>query len=414
VVVQRLLDALEKKDYEAVRKIPGLHYFKDGHYHRNPVEHISDIDSIPYLDYDEVDVEYYIEGLSKWLVDVIPGNEGWVKPRTWEDVVLPGSLLTKEKPRFLPLLTNRGCPYDCTFCFHAQTKMYYNSVDYVIGNIKYLRKKYGANAIMIQDDMFVVDPKRTIELCEKLYQENLGIALFVSGGKPNLVTDEVLASMRRAGVIRFSYGIETGSQDMLNIMQKKAKVEQNKVVLENTEKNGIASWANICFGMPGENRKTISATRDFMINNELTTKRFYNSWATAYPGSILYDEVKQKGLIKDAREYILKIGSTERVVLNFSDLPDNELYRRVFELRREVDMAYLLKIKEYRKYFFKLLEIILAKFVFMLSEKKRDSVKLFVRKIRLKNMNRGVKRSNEDIEKFASLQMDLLKKGGLE
>jgi hypothetical protein len=95
-------------------------------------------------------------------------------------------------------------------------------------------------------------------------------------------------------------------------------------------------------------------------------------------------------------------------------LPENELQRRIFELKREVDIAYLLKVKEYRKYFFKLLEIILAKFVFMLSMEKRHRIKLFVTKILSKNLNRGVKRSNHNVEKFAHLQMELLKKGALE
>jgi len=292
--------------------------------------------------------------------------------------------------------------------------MYYHSPDYIVGYIKYLRKKYGINCLYVVDDMFVVDPKRTKRLCDRLYEENLGVALFVSGGKPNLVTNEVLASMRRAGVIRFSYGIETGSPKLLDTMQKKATTNHNKIAWENTEKNGIASWANICFGMPGENHETISETRDFMISNEVTTKSFYNSWATAYPGSHLYDEIKQKGLIKDAREYLFQIGGTDKVVLNFSDLPENVLQRRVFELRREVDMAYLLKIKEYKQYFLKLMEIILAKFVFLFSEEKRAGIKSFWRKIKLRKSNRGIKRSNAEAETFASLQMALLKAGSLE
>jgi anaerobic magnesium-protoporphyrin IX monomethyl ester cyclase len=408
VVIRKLLDGLEKKDYESIQKIPGLLYLKDGQYQRNPIEPIGDIDKLPYLDYDDVDAEYYIEGLSKWLIDVIPGNHGWVKPLTWKDVALPGSLLHKEKPRFLPMLSTRGCPYECTFCFHAQTKMYYHSADYVIGNIKYLREKYRINGIVLQDDMFVVDPKRTERLCDRLYEEDLGISLFVSGGKPNLVTDKVLASMRRAGVLRFSYGIETGSQDMLDSMQKKATTDQNRTVLENTEKNGIASWANICFGMDGENHETLSATRDFMISNELTTKRFYGSWATAYPGSHLYDDILKKGLIKDVREYLFRIGSTDRMVLNFSDLPDNILQQKVFELHRQVDMAYLLKIKQYKKYFFKLLEILIGKIFFLLDEKKRDHIKLFKNKLLTRKSARVVKHSQEDVEKFAANQLALI------
>ena len=83
-------------------------------------------------------------------------------------------------------------------------------------------------------------------------------------------------------------------------------------------------------------------------------------------------------------------------------------------MKREVDMAYLLKTKEYGKYFLKLMEIIAAKFVFLLSKRTRDRIGSYWSKIQQQKSGRMVKRSKEDVEKFADLQMALLKEGKLE
>jgi radical SAM superfamily enzyme YgiQ (UPF0313 family) len=389
IVIQRLMDGLEGKDYAGIEKIPGLHYLKDGRYIRNKPEAIHSLDtSVPFLSYDEIDHEYYIVELSKWLEDVIPDR----------------SLIEGDKLRFLPLLTSRGCPYVCTFCFHFNRRMNFHSPDYVVGYIKFLKEKYRINGLYITDDLFVVDKKRTIRLCERLHQEDLGVVFLGSGGKPSLVGGEVLASMKKAGFVSFSYGIESGSQKMLDVMVKETTVEQNIESVKLTEKNNVPFFANILFGMPEEDIQTLNETRDFLIGLGLNTSRFYASWAVAYPGTPLYQWMKNNDLVGDTREYLFKVGSIGKYIYNFSNLPLRKLEQKVFELHREVDMAYHLKHKEYKLYLIKLSEILVGKVLYLLNPELRDKIKSFgSKKILGRVMHRSEKRAPIEVEKWIQM-----------
>ena len=383
-VIQRLLDYLENKDYAAIENIPGLYYFKNGRYQGNPPELIDPLDSIPFLNYDETDSEYYISELSNWLEFIIPDR----------------SLIKEKRTRFLPLLTSRGCPFSCTFCFHFNKKYRAHSVDYVIENIKFLKTKYGINALYIIDDLFTFDRKRTIELCESIYKANLGVYFMGSGGKPSFVTAEMLESMKKAGFIRFSYGIESGSQKMLDSMQKRTTVKQNLNALSLTEEKGIPCFANMVFGMPGENYETLKETKSFLIKADLSSKRFYAAWATAYPGTPLFDWMRKEGRVNDTRQYLLGVGSIGKYLYNFSELPMDEFRKKVFELRQEVDMEYYLKRRRYWFYFKKLLVKILVKLFFMLNYKIRDRIEPIARMLLTKTRGRTVARSCVEVEKW--------------
>lgn len=387
IVIQRLMDCLEEEDRAGIKKIPGLHYLEDGRYIRNEPEAIHSIDeSVPFLSYDEIDHEYYIVELSKWMQDIVPDKK---------------RLIEGNKPRFLPLLTSRGCPYVCTFCFHFNKRMTFHSPDYVVGQIKFLKEKYRINGLYVIDDLFVVDKKRTIRLCERLHKEDLGVVLFGSGGKPGLVGDEVLAAMKKAGFIRFSYGIESGSQKILDVMVKETTVEQNIESVKLTEKNNVPCFANILFGMPGEDIQTLNETRDFLIKLGLNTSRFYASWAVAYPGTPLFQWMKDNDLVGDTREYLFKVGSIGKYIHNFSDLPLRKLEQKVFELHREVDMAYHLKNRQYKLYLIKLSEILVGKVLYLLNPELRDKIKNFGRrKILGRIEHRSDKRAPIEVEKW--------------
>mgnify|MGYP003975337507 FL=1 len=388
ISIQRLMDCLEERDYDGVEKIPGLHYLKNGRYERNAPEAINDIDKIPFLSYDEIDHEYYITELSRWLEDIIPDK----------------SMLEGGEPRFLPLLTSRGCPYVCTFCFHFNSRMNFHSADYIVGYIKFLKEKYRINGLYVIDDLFVVDKKRTIRLCERLHKEDLGVVFFGSGGKPGLVGEKVLGSMKRAGFIRFSYGIESGSQKILDVMVKETTVEQNIEAVQITENNNVPCFANILFGMPGEDIQTLNETRDFLIKIGLNTSRFYASWAVAYPGTPLFDWMKENNLVGDTREYLFKVGSIGRYVHNFSDLPLSTLEHKVFELHREVDMAYHLKHKEYKSYLIKFTELVFGKLLYSLNPALRQKIKNCGRKNILgsEGQKRSQKKSTIEVEQWVA------------
>lgn len=149
--------------------------------------------------------------------------------------------------------------------------------------------------------------------------------------------------MKKAGFIRFSYGIESGSQKMLDRMQKHVTVEENLMTLRLAEEKGVPSFANMVFGMPGENKETLGDTKKFLIEAGLNTNRFFGSWATAYPGTQLFDWIKKEGIVKDTRKYLFEIGSIGNLLYNLTELTTDELKKEVTAVYWDVDITYHLR-----------------------------------------------------------------------
>jgi len=384
-VIQKMLNALEKKDHASIDMIPGVYSLKNGAYQGLPASHSENIDELPFLNYDETDAEYYIDELSRWVEDILPDR----------------ARIKDTHIRLLPLLTSRGCPFKCTFCFHFSEKHRSYSIDYVLNNIKFLKNKYNINGLYIIDDLFTFNRKRTIELCERICQEKLNVYFVGSGGKPSLVTADILAAMKKAGFVRFSYGIESGSQRMLDVMQKKTTIDQNFKALKLTEEADIPSFANMVMGMPGENKETLNETKHFLINAGLNTKNFYASWAVAYPGTPLFNWMQNNNMVDDVREYLFEVGSIGHYIRNFSELSRKEVRKAVYILHHEVDMAYNWRHKEYTSFLKNVLAIIIAHIFFIFPPPMQNFLKTSIRNILPpKKQKRTVKKSSLEIEKW--------------
>jgi radical SAM superfamily enzyme YgiQ (UPF0313 family) len=144
-------------------------------------------------------------------------------------------------------------------------------------------------------------------------------------GRVNLVTEELIAEMADAGCVLIGYGIESGSQKMLDVMKKGVTVEQAKEAIKLTKK--YLGWADCSFivGTPGETKETIQETINFCKEVDLAPEVIF--FATPYPGTELYRIALGQGKINDEEEYILNFGEQgEKIRVNFSELSDEELW----------------------------------------------------------------------------------------
>jgi anaerobic magnesium-protoporphyrin IX monomethyl ester cyclase len=134
--------------------------------------------------------------------------------------------------------------------------------------------------------------------------------------------------MAEAGCVLIGYGIESGSQKMLDVMKKGVTVEESKEAVRLTQK--YLGWADCSFmiGTPGENRETIQETIDFCKELDLAPEVIF--FMTPYPGTELYRMALEAGRIKDEEEeeYVLNLGEQgEKIRINFSELTDEELFK---------------------------------------------------------------------------------------
>ena len=232
-------------------------------------------------------------------------------------------------PLSMNLYATRGCPYQCIYCYHdfMGARYRHRSPENVVHEMKVLYDRYAVDYFHFVDDEFVMYKKFIYRFC-KLVKELSSRAgkriTWGCSGRVNLMTEELIAAMADAGCVLIGYGIESGSQKMLDFIKKQVTVEQAKEAVRLTKK--YIGWADCSFmiGYPGETKDTIRETIDFCKELELTPEVVF--FMTPYPGTELYRMAVKEGRIKDEEEYVLGLGEQgERLRVNFTDFTDNEL-----------------------------------------------------------------------------------------
>ncbi len=168
------------------------------------------------------------------------------------------------------LITSRGCAGRCTFCDRAVSghRMRFHSAVYVLGMVETLHAEYGIRDIHFHDDNFLANPARLLELCELLEARRMDLR-WSAEGRVDLVRPDLLAAMKRAGCWQIAFGLESGSQEMLDRLSKGTTIEQACEAIRMTHAAGIQSRGLFMVGTPGETPDTIRATRRFMLSLRL-------------------------------------------------------------------------------------------------------------------------------------------------
>ena len=196
------------------------------------------------------------------------------------------------------LITSRGCPYSCTFCFKDMwgRKWRARSPQNIVAEMEFLYGKYGVNGFLFTDDTFFLDRKRIFELCKLLKEGGLDVAWYCNG-RVNLMTKELLEAMYNAGCIGIAYGIESGNQQILDSMKKSITLEQVRNAVKWTKEAGIYVTGYFMIGMLGETRDTIRQTIAFA--RELALGHYAFSIAAPILGTELYDGAMERGLMQE-------------------------------------------------------------------------------------------------------------------
>ena len=161
------------------------------------------------------------------------------------------------------LYVGKGCPFGCMYCNVAKTKYSDRSPENIIKELKILKKIGNVKYIWFFDEIFTINRKRVIELCERILEEDINIKWFCDA-RVDLVDEELLKIMRKGGCIGISYGVESGSQKILNNMNKGNTVKQAKNALIWTRKAHIPIQLNLILGFIGEDEGTLKETESFI------------------------------------------------------------------------------------------------------------------------------------------------------
>jgi radical SAM superfamily enzyme YgiQ (UPF0313 family) len=269
----RLLQYLESTDRIEIDSIEGLIHRRDGRIIKNKRGYIENPDDIPFPAWDLID------------------------PTTYP--AAPHGTFSKSLP-IAPIITSRGCPFQCTYCgvrVNTGIKFRRRSIDNVIKEINYLRKKFGVKEFHVEDDNFTLDKARVMAFCNKLKEENISLDWACTNGiRLDTLDKELLQNMESAGCYSFAAGIESGSPKIIADMKRSETLDVmiDKInLISSTTKIRITGFFMI--GYPAETIEDIEKTINLALKLPLHRAQFSNF--LPLPGTEIYDRLMQSGEI---------------------------------------------------------------------------------------------------------------------
>ena len=302
-----LLKAAPKKDFSGVKGI--AYRNEEGEIiYTEPRPLIPDLDTLPYPAYDLLDLDIYSVGY-----DLCYSEE---------------SLHSKRK---ISIITERGCPRQCTFCTHNGMSRWdqlvsigkeevlkldkdfgfqqiarFNSPEYTLKHMQYLYENYDEGYIYLSDENMTSNRKRTIELCNLMIENDTPSKIhWGTAGDAASIDDDVISLMKKAGCTFITFGGESGSDKVLKYdIQKGTTRKNNQDAIDIMKRQGMEPIMTFMLGNPHEDVNDILETTDFFVKNNLACDPFI---CTPYPGTKLYIDYEQQILEQfDERLAVIK------------------------------------------------------------------------------------------------------------
>jgi len=189
-----------------------------------------------------------------------------------------------------PIMTSRGCPFHCIFCGRITGDFMIQSAERTVAEIEHIHDRYGYDAFMIYDDIFIASKKRLERMADMLG----GRYTFRCFARANLLDDRVCHLMRKLGVVEVGIGIESGSDEVLERCMKGTTRKMNTRAVRHLHNQGIRAKAFLIVGLPGETISTIIETADWI--KEAQPDDIDVSVLQPMPGSPIFMEPERYGL----------------------------------------------------------------------------------------------------------------------
>ena len=224
--------------------------------------------------------------------------------------------------KLLPIMSSRGCPFQCSFCVASQmfgARFRARSPKNVLDELEWLRDEYGAEGIAFQDDTLTFDRKRAMEICDGIIERKINLP-WGCGTRADVVTKEVLAKMSKAHCNETCFGVESGCQRIRDSLKKKVTTEQCENAIKWAKEAGIFVTVSVILGYPGETKETLQETLDFV--RKVEPDDVWLCHATPYPGTELRALVESNGW-KMSEDW--KLYNTMNPIFEDPNLPAKEI-----------------------------------------------------------------------------------------
>ena len=268
----------------------------------NPKKNYENVDNIPFPAYHLINMKHYLSRnysiRGYWL------RNGWI-------------------------FTSRGCPGRCTFCASYLTHGYNvreRNLDDVINEIKFLKKEFKIEGFWILDDTFTVNTKRVIEFCRKLRETGLKLK-WGCQARVNFFNERQAAELKKSGCLQVDFGVESGSQRVLNHLKKGINVEQTKKAFKICRQYKLRALATIMIGTPFETKEDIDKTKKLLKEIKPSYTGFF--FTTPYPGTEIYKQTLENKWLDLNDDLSWESNATPKFTINFTKEELHDIYNEL-------------------------------------------------------------------------------------
>ncbi|MCE5215093.1 MAG: B12-binding domain-containing radical SAM protein [Methanobacterium sp.] len=196
------------------------------------------------------------------------------------------------------MITSRGCVFNCDYCSSSLImgkKFRTRSPENVVDEIEHLIDRYKLENIAFMDDTFMLNKIRANDIADEIKDRRLDIS-FVASSRVDMVDKNLLMKLKKAGLKTLYYGVESGSQRVLDLMKKGITLKQAEEAVKSAKEVGLEVLTSFILGFPGETLEEINKTINFSIKLNADYSQY--SILTPFPGTPIYYELKRKKLIE--------------------------------------------------------------------------------------------------------------------
>ncbi len=320
-IIRDLINALDKKD-NSWKKVKGIGFREGNKKIINELYDFVDINELPIPDR-----------------TMLPKDIDYFNP------------IIKRMP-YTTMITSRGCPARCTFCtvpnFYG-SKIRVKTAEKVIEELEIIQG-LGYKEVWLRDETFTAYPARNRVIFEEMIKRKIDLT-WICNARVGILNEEMVLLMKKAGGHMIKFGVESGSQKILDNIKKGIKITETEKTFKMLNKLGMDTHAHVMLGAPGETKETIKETINFIKKIDPTTASF--GICTPYMGTDLFNEVsKNHPEIKDGSACDLsKLHEKGFFNKYYTELTDKELENsikkayRSFYFRPQYIFKWLPKIK---------------------------------------------------------------------
>lgn len=245
--------------------------------------------------------------------------------------------------KYFVILTSRGCPYICNFCYRMEEGHRHRPFEDVLNELHFLNDRYGVTDFGLQDELFMTSHKHVEQFCQNLIKamddKIIPRITWATTGRFNIVTREIAQMMAQAGCREVLFGLESGDSEALALMNKKTSAEQIRAGVLWSREAGMSVSLPCMFGNIGETKESIQKTVDVLIELRPDEYRTIRP-VTPYPGSPLYEYAMEKKLIADHEDFFQRSKNPDLLTVNFTEMSDQEFYQALYSANDQLITAY--------------------------------------------------------------------------